>query len=75
MNVAFCMLEYKVLMVLLLFVFVLKKIDIAQRGGESYQHRDDRDKSTCSVSDVLFEHGLFCFTANLYVSDELVNEF
>ena len=62
-------------MIVLMFVFVLQEIDITQRSGEPYQHRDDGDKSACSVSDVLFKHSLFCFTTNLYVSVELLNEF
>ena len=61
-------------MVLLLFVFLLEKIKVAQSCSETNQHSDDGDKCTCSVSDILFEHGLFCFTTNLYVSREILNE-
>lgn len=45
----------------LLFLADLQKIQISQRRREADQYSDDGDKGTCSVSDILFKHGRFCF--------------
>ena len=61
-------------MILVLLLFVLEKIQITQRWSKSNQHGDDGDKSTGSVSDILFKHGFNCYTTNLDLSGELLNE-
>ena len=54
----------------LMLVFGFQEIKVAECCAKSDQHGDDCNKSTCSVSDILFKHGLYCFTTNLYVSAE-----
>ena len=53
----FKLLRRKVSVFVLMFLFCLQKIEISERCAETDQHGDDGDKSTCSVSDILFKHG------------------
>ena len=57
--------EITPLVVFLVLVLCLEEVKVTECCCESYQHGDDGDKSTCSVSYVLFEHDLFCFRTNL----------
>ena len=52
-------------MVFLMFILGSEKVKITQCCGESYQHSDDSDKGTCSVSSILFKHGMLC-VGNIY---------
>jgi hypothetical protein len=59
----------------LVLVLCLEEIKVSKGRAESDQHSDDCDKSTCSVADILFKHGVCCFITNLDLSVELLNEF
>ena len=55
-------------MIFLMFILGPQKIKISQRCCETDQHSDDCDKGICSVSNILFEHGMLCLATNLLLS-------